>query len=70
LIFKPGAKTPVGGPLYVIAKKGDSLSGIIRRYYGDFNKKLLMEVIKENQTIQNENLIEVGQAIRLPQLSP
>ncbi len=63
--------TPTGmasnnGLTFVIAKPGDSLSKILRRYYGDFRVAWLTRVLEMNPAITDVNVIEIGQTIILP----
>ena len=51
---------------FVIVKRGDTLSRLIRRFYGRFDNELLQAVLQENPGLKNLNHIEVGQSIRLP----
>jgi general secretion pathway protein A len=55
-----------GEPRIAIVRKGDSLSRIIIRTYGTYNRAVLDAVLEANPGIENPNQIEVGQAIKLP----
>ena len=51
-----------------IAKDGDTLHGIIVRFYGTYNKTLEQKVLMANPAIRNPNRIYVSQRIRMPGL--
>ena len=53
---------------FVIARPGDSLSKILRKNYGDFRVEWLDSVMEMNPSITDVNVIDVGQAIKLPSL--
>ena len=56
--------TPTAGRTYVVVK-GDSLSQIAEREYGDANR--WREIYEANRaTIKNPNLIYPGQRLRIP----
>jgi len=52
----------------VVARRGDYLSAIIKRHYGQYTVKKLAVVLKENPEIFDSDLISVGQVIKLPSL--
>jgi general secretion pathway protein A len=58
-------ETGVGKPTIAV-KAGDTLTGIIRQGYGRYDKAILEAILRDNPEIQNPDLIEVGQVIRLP----
>ena len=61
----PGAATPFVPPRYVVAK-GDSLSRIAERAYGDGSKwRKIYEANKD--IIKDPDLIYPGQALRIPE---
>jgi nucleoid-associated protein YgaU len=51
----------------VVVKRGDSLSRIIIRTYGSYNRATLSTVLRENPEIWNPDLILVEQVIKLPE---
>ena len=51
----------------VIVKKGDHLTGIITRTYGRFDTSLLNSVLQKNSEIQDPDVIQVGQVVKLPE---
>jgi nucleoid-associated protein YgaU len=61
----PPASTPAGGQTYTVVK-GDSLSKIAKRYYGDAQQwRKIYEANKDQ--IQNPDLIHPGQTFRIPE---
>ena len=59
-----GAAGPGGSTFYTIVK-GDTLSGIAKRFYGDANK--YHQIFEANRgIIKNADLIYPGQVIRIP----
>jgi len=60
----PAPAAPVAGRIYVVVK-GDTLSQIAQREYGDATR--WREIYQANRaTIKNPNLIYPGQKLRLP----
>ena len=57
------AAASVSEPKIYTVKAGDTIMGICKRYYGDTSK--CSEVIAFNN-IKDENLLYVGQQIKLP----
>lgn len=53
--------------IYVVVKKGESLSKILSRHFGRFQSKMLDQIIKTNPGIDVDQ-IEPGQVIKLPLL--
>ncbi len=51
----------------IIVKKGDHLTGIITRTYGRFDTGLLNSVLQKNSDIQDPDVIQVGQVVKLPE---
>lgn len=54
------------GSKAVVVKKGDHLTGIITRTYGRFDISLLNSVLQKNSDIQDPDVIQVGQVVKLP----
>ncbi len=54
------------GSKAVVVKKGDHLTGIITRTYGRFDTSLLNSVLQKNSDIQDPDVIQVGQVVKLP----
>lgn len=64
-VAAPGGSTPFVAPRYVVAK-GDSLSKIAQRAYGDGRKwRKIYEANKD--IIEDPDLIYPGQALRIPE---
>jgi len=51
----------------IIVKKGDHLTGIITRTYGRFDTVLLNSVLQKNSDIQDPDVLQVGQVVKLPE---
>jgi nucleoid-associated protein YgaU len=49
-----------------VVKAGDTLTHIIRRIYGRYDEATLKAILRDNPEIQDPDLIQVGQLIRLP----
>jgi general secretion pathway protein A len=65
---EPVVKRPLEVIPVIFTKKGDSLSRIIKRNYGTYNKVIERKVLAANPDIKSPNLIYIQQAIRLPDL--
>ena len=61
---EPPARSP-GGTM--IVDHGDTLSGIISKAYGMYDKRLLKSVLEKNPHIADPDLITMGQVIQLPE---
>jgi nucleoid-associated protein YgaU len=53
-------------PQFIVVKRGDSLTSILRRAYGTYSEQLLHMVLNENSDIDNPDFILTGQMIKLP----
>jgi Type II secretory pathway, component ExeA (predicted ATPase) len=50
----------------IVVKKGDTLRHIIMQEYGQFNEEMINNILQWNSNIQDPDVINVGQVIRLP----
>lgn len=50
----------------IVVRRGDSLSGIIKKIYGRYDENMLTEVLKKNPYIRNPEFIMVGQVLTMP----
>ena len=53
---------------FIVVSEGDSLSEIIMRRYGKYDKRILTTVLQQNPEILSPDRIRVGEAIKLPPL--
>jgi type II secretory pathway predicted ATPase ExeA len=53
-------------PKFVVVRRGDSLTSILRQAYGTYSEELLHRVLNENSDINNPDFILTGQMIKLP----
>jgi general secretion pathway protein A len=64
----PVVKRPLKVIPVMLTKKGDSLSRIIKRNYGTYDKVIERKVLAANPDIKSPDRIYIHQAIRLPDL--
>jgi general secretion pathway protein A len=60
LAFRPATRT-------IQIKKGETLSSLCIKYYGEFNESLIDLLITANPSIKNADLVLVNQKIQLPE---
>lgn len=68
----PAPPPPPGPPAFlgeVRLRRGETLSGLIQRVYGNYSNRHFRAVILANPTIDDPDRIEAGRAIRLPAIA-